>query len=598
MAERRGGFGGTRARLVSWAAARPALAVAAVALLCQANTLLNQPVLDDGWVIFDNPVVTGFDVGRALRSGYEAGGSATNAGLWRPLTTLSYAASYAAFGRAVPGYHVGNALLHAAVALLVLALARRVVGAVAPARAGEAAVVAALLFAVHPVHVEAVAGLVGRAELLAALGALSALLLALTRRSGSWRLPAALGAASLGVLGKENAAVAPLLYLLVAWLAPGAAGLGARPGPGSAEGRRAAAEALLVSALLGAAVALPFLLRPGGGAGVPPSAAWFAGQPGPIVLGTMSRALAEYWRLLAFPGELGLDFFYAAKIPFTPALSPRALAAAAVWATILVVGLASARRAPVRAIGILWVFAALLPVSNAVPTGVLMAERLLYLPSVGACLWAGHGAAWAREALSRRHPGAAVAVRGLAALAIALLAARTLARNADWRDGRALWEAELAHAPRDPVVNNNLAVALNGAGEYGRARERLRVALEAAPLYWRAWVNLGIAEERSGDPEAALGFYGRASAIEPGSAVPHYWAGLLLARRGDRAAADRAFAEAERLAPDDASVRVERGRLLLELGRAADARRELEQALRLDPRRAEARALLEHAGPP
>ena len=589
---------GAWARLAGWVAARPAILVAAVAIACQANTFANQPVLDDGWVIFQNPVVTGFDVRRALFSGYEAGGSPTNAGLWRPLTTLSYAASYAAFGRAVFGYHAVNAVLHALVAVLVLALARRVVAAVAPARAGEAALVAALLFAVHPAHVEAVAGLVGRAELLAALWTVMALLLAATRATAPWRMPAALAAAALGVLSKENAAVLPLLFLLVAWLVPGAAGLAARPGGGRGEGRRAAVQALSVASLLAVAAAAPFLLRPGRGLGVPPSAAWFSGWPRQVVVGTMSRAVAEYWRLLVFPLELGLDFFYSARIPFTPALAPRALGSAALWGAILVVGLASARRAPVRALGILWVFAALLPVSNAVPTGVLMAERLLYLPSVGFCLWAGHGAAWARDALTRRGPRAAAAVRAFVAVVLVLLAARTLARNSDWRDGRALWEAELPRAPRDPVVNNNLAVSLSQAGEYRRAKERLLVTLEVAPLYWRAWVNLGIAQEHTGDPDGALSCYARASAIEPSSAVPHYRAALLLAGRGELARAEAELSAAERLAPEDASVRLERGRLFLKTGRTAEGRRELERTLALDPWRSEARALLERAGAP
>lgn len=554
-------------------------------------------MLDDGWVIFDNPLVRSLaNVPRILREPYGFGGPSTTGGLYRPVTTLSYALNYAAGGRAVGGYHAVSLVLHVLCTLEVLSLARRVFTAVAPSRAGPAALLAALVFAVHPVHVEAVAALTGRAELLAALGALASLHLAATRASGRWRLPAALGALLLGVLSKENAAAAPLLFAILGIAAPSAAGLSARPGLRTREGRRALAALLAVSIALAVAAGAYFVLRPGtGGPGVPMASRWFGGQPRAVVLGTMSRALLEYLRLLAVPHPLGVDFFYASRIPFMPWWSATALWSALAWGSVLALGLSSLRRAPVRALGILWIFAALLPVSNAVPTGVLMAERLLYLPSVGFCLWAGHGLAWAREEAARRWAGSARPARAIGAataLALLALAGKTVERGLEWRDAGTLWEAELRHAPLDPVVNNNLAVEYTGRGDLVRARERLETALRAAPFYWRAHVNLGIVEQRSGRIDLALRSFDRARRIDPSAPSPLFFEALARADLGDLPQAVELLARAERLAPEDPRTRLWRGRFLSRLGRSEEARAELSRAAELDPADGQAHAEL------
>ena len=578
--------------------ARPGLGVGAAAAVVYLGTLGNLPVLDDGWAIFDNPLVRSLaNLARIFREPYGVGGPSTVGGVYRPVTTLTHALNYAVGGRAVVGYHAVNLALHVLCSLLVLALARRVVAATAPARAGAAALAAGLLFAVHPVHVEAVAALTGRAELLAALAVLSALHLAGTRERGAWRFPAALAAVVLGVLSKENAAVAALLFALVALAAPAAAGLRARPGLADREGRRALGTLLALSAAMAAAAGVYVLARPGKGAlGSPVVAQWFAGRPRSVVAGTMSRAFLEYLRLLVFPHPLGVDFYYSSRIPFTDALTAPALWSALVWGTVLLTGLLSLRRAPVRALGILWVFAALLPVSNLVPTGVLMAERLLYLPSVGFCLWAGHGAAVLQEEVARRWPGRATPGRASTALflvALAALSAKTVLRGVEWRDARTLWEAELRLAPLDPVVNNNLAVEYLTRGEVEKARQRLEVTLRVAPSYWRAHVNMGILQQKTGEPERAMRSFRMAQLIDPSAPSPLFFAGLALADEGRLEEAVASLARAERLAPEDARTRLYRGRWLARLGRTGEARAELERAVALDPADRSAREELE-----
>lgn len=570
----------------------PAGTAAAVAAAMFASTLPNRPVLDDGWAVLDNPLVRTLDVRRIFGAEYGYAGGSTLAGPYRPVATLTWALGYALHGRAPRGFHVVNVLLHALATALVALLARRLVAAVAPERAAAGALGAGLLFAVHPAHVEAIAPLVARADLLAAALGLAALLAALSPRP-RWRLPAAFAALATAVLSKENAAAVPLLYALVALLVPAAAGLRTRPGLARPESRRALLQASLAAGALALAVLPYFVLRPAGRL-VPPEARWFGTYPPAVVWSTMTRAIAEYWRILVLPGPLMTDFGYAARIPFTLRFGVESAAATAIWGAVLAAGIASARRAPLRALAILWVFAGLLPVLNVIPIGVLMAERFLYLPSVGLCAWAGQLPSALASRL--RAPGPRRAVLAASALAIALLAARSVARSAEWRDPAALFEAELRHAPLEPVVNNNLAVEYTAAGDPRRALERLDVAIRSAPFYWRAHVNRGIALQRLGDLESALGALHWASVIAPREASPHFFAGVAL---GDRGVYERALAEleiAERLAPEDARTVLYAGRYLAGLGRVAEAREKLRRAAALDPRDPEPARLLAEIG--
>jgi len=144
------------------------IVVALVAFLPFAQTLPNAPVLDDGWAVVENPLVQGGlrNAARILTSPYNFGGPSTTGGLFRPVTTLSFAANYAVHGRTPLGYHLVNLLLHVAASLLVLSLARRLAEATMPDRAPWVALVAGLLSAVHPAHVESVAFVSGRTDLL------------------------------------------------------------------------------------------------------------------------------------------------------------------------------------------------------------------------------------------------------------------------------------------------------------------------------------------------------------------------------------------------------------------------------------------------
>jgi len=196
----------------------PYAVVGAAALTAYANTLRNDFVYDDHPYIVSNVHVDGLrHVGEMFRSPFPP--DKREQGLYRPVTTLSFAVDDALWGKMRPGgFHLTSALLHAAVAMLLVGLARLLLGsAIAAAACG-------LLYAVHPVLTEAVAALANRSEVLTGLFTLAAIRLARAGSSGAFVL--ALACFFAGLLSKENAVVMPALLLLVdrtlegAWPSP------------------------------------------------------------------------------------------------------------------------------------------------------------------------------------------------------------------------------------------------------------------------------------------------------------------------------------------------------------------------------------------
>src|SRR5215468_6461107 len=173
------------------------LLLVAVAVGCYLNSLSGALIYDDLNAIVRNPAVTDLDVRRIVSTGSWFAPTG-DAALYRPVTTASLAANYALHGTAPLGYHVVNVVLHAAVCVLLVLVLARVTGE------ATIALLAGFLFAAHPVHTEAVASVVGRAELLAAGLALLSWWIAVARRGVAARIVAALVLFA-GALAKENA---------------------------------------------------------------------------------------------------------------------------------------------------------------------------------------------------------------------------------------------------------------------------------------------------------------------------------------------------------------------------------------------------------
>ena len=575
-----------------------------LAILLYLPTLRHDFVFDDLAVIGQNPLMRDLrDLPRLAASPYWNIPQQRRS-LYRPLTSLSFAIDRALAGGMHPfWFHLVNLALHGLATLLVTLLAFDALpGVAAPAAAGA-------LFAAHPVHVEAVAGVVGRAEILALCGVVGAVLAhrrALRSAGGAAALrwgACAWITALLGMLAKESAVTAPLLCFLVDAAFPAAPAPPRRrrawlyAGLGLGLGLYLLAR-FLVLGTLGVGAPIPFVDNP-------------AAAAGPLdgrltALGVVTR----YAGLLVWPRHLSADYSFDQIPVIRSPLEPLALAGILLLSLLLLAGARTLRDAPAWGFALLW-----LPLSAAVSAnllvfiGTLMAERLLYLPSVGLCLAAGLSLAW----LARRLPAGALVAMAVCAAA----SGRTWARVPEWRDDLSLYQSAARVSPRSARIRYNLGNAHLRGLDYREAEGNYRAALAIYPDFDDARVNLGMAILQQGRPNEALGLleasarrdprnpdlavdlgnayralhderaaedqFRHALLLDPCSARAWNNLGSLALARGDLEAAVRELADAVRCDPGFATFRVNLGDALTAAGRPREADTQFREAHRIDP---------------
>lgn len=518
-----------------------AIALALLAAAVYANSLANGFAWDDVLIVQDNEAIRNLaGVPDLFTRPYWPSGDPAR-GLYRPVTLTSFAIDWALGGGRPLAFHVLNVLLHAGVTVLVLLLLRRV-GAPLPAASAGAAV-----FAVHPVHTEAVANVVGRAELLVALFTLLGALAYLRYAWGPLRRTALVACVYALALGaKENALVFPALLFLLELLRPN------REAPLGVRLRRE----WPVYAALGLVAALYLAVRYAV-LGVLTSrdvAAYLVGLPASTRVATALRIVPEYVRLLVFPRDLVADYGPAVIMAVSPA-DVRVWFGLALMAGALALAWAWRRERPLVTLAVLWLAIAIFPVSNLlVPVGVWLAERALYLPSIGVALLVAAIA----DAAARSRTGVWL---GAAALLVALAAGtwRTWVRNPVWRSSDAGLDTLIEEHPESYRSQWALGVRLASRGALEPALRSLEHAIGLVPN--ETFVRLDQAEVllaagRAGEAEAALrplvGIVSRRKYVLLGHA---------LARQGRPAEAAAAVEEGLRHYPDDGALRRLRERL-------------------------------------
>ena len=454
--------------------ARAALLVLIVALGTFANSVRNGFAFDDNTIILEHPVVTEGRVIDALTSSYWPQ-VVEGAGLYRPVTLSSFALEWGLWNGHPAGFHLVNLAVHAAVSLLVFFLILEV-STTLPALVGG------VLFAAHPVHSEAVANVVGRAELYSALFVLGACLLFWKGRglSPAWRLARLLGIGALYIMGlgsKEMAVTLPALLVLLA--------LVRNDGERATERVRTDLPVfLLTGALLVAFLGARFLIL-GSVAGDVPAPTLVGLSTGERIL-TALAVWPHYFRLLVFPLDLVADY------------APAVLFPALTWGPDVMLGLlmilggAAAvillwPRERLVASGIAWFGIAILPVSNLfVPTGVLLAERTLYLPSVGLAFVAAGVVSWT----AREHSTSLRMIVVAAGVVCAAFMVRTATRNPSWMSTFTMLTTLAEEHPESSRAIRARAQSLDDVGEYEEAGRYYQTALELVPQEYSLLVEV------------------------------------------------------------------------------------------------------------
>ena len=545
--------------------------------LAHANTLGNPFVYDDQIHVVENA---------ALRTP----GSVLPllvADRFRPLVNLSYALDYAAWELNPWGYHLTSLALHslnvALLFLLCLALledksrlpgGRARAGAVDLFNPGRRRTLTALavasIFAVHPLLIEGVGYISGRAEILCAaffLIALYALRRAMLGGGPRWLIPG-LGALVLGLGTKELGAMLPLVLLLYDRLILART----EDDPAAARRRLRRLHLPLVGLVLLAGIGRVVALL------------WFEYDALPRSVGqNLLMQFSVIWRyLLLVVVPVGQSVVHQVR-PVTSMADPVALGAGAALAAVLTLTVLLRRQAPLAVLGVAWFFLLLAPSSSIIPLLEPMAEHRTYLASAGLFIALGAGLNRLLSRVDHAGPGRALLPRiGVIALVL-LLGGATVTRNRVWADTVTLWTDAAAKAPGVWAPHYALGDAQSRRGRCDLAVASYRQAIKLLPDEPRAHLNLGICLAYLRDDEGAQRVFNNVLALSPDNIQAHNNLGQLAMRA-------KAWQEAEEhfktvLQRDARNVKA-----MASLGVAAkmqkdadSAVRYLESTLQLDP---------------
>jgi tetratricopeptide (TPR) repeat protein len=578
--------------------------VVLVAALLVLVVAVYAPVRHYGFVSFDDPiyvsenpqVADGF-TWPAIRWAFTAG----HAGYWIPVTWLSYMADVQVGAGTAGGHHAINVILHALNAVLLFGLLRRTTRATGPS------LFVAALFAVHPLHVESVAWITERKDVLSTLFMMLAVWAYVGYVQGPSVARYALVTAAFlcSLMAKPIVVTLPLVLLLLdVW--PLRRREAAGGGQEAMQWLALAREKVPLVALALACGIITFLAQRGGGA--------VAGleKVGPLLrITTALQGYVTYIFKTIWPNSLAI--FY----PYSPTVRLPATAAALLGLTALsVFVLRFWRTHPFLAVGWFWYLITLMPVVGFLQAGMQgIADRFTYVPLIGLFMMI----AWGVPALFPAWR------RGLAVVAVfVVLICGALARAQveTWKDDYTVWQHALtvtpdnflAHnslgrllypqgrtgeaawhfseavrlAPDFPDAHNNLAMILSAQGRLDDAIAQYREAVRLKPT-GEELTALAAALARRGDFDEALDRAAEAVRLKPELAEAHYNLALTLTRVGRIDEALDHYAEARRLKPGLADVHVGLAATLVQKGRPDQAIVEYREALRLNGRLAEAR---------
>lgn len=542
--------------------------------LVVATAVAYSAVAGHGFTNFDDPgyVTDNPEVKRGLGAGTIAWAFTTGHMYnWHPLTWISHLADVSLYGVNPGAHHVTSLLFHLVNTVLLFGLLRRLTGAT-----GRSAAVAGL-FALHPLHVESVAWVSERKDVLSTFF----LLLTIGAYAGYARDPrparyaAVCALLALGLMSKPMLVTLPFALLLLDYWPLGRVAGGPPPAVRGARvsarpWARLALEKLPLLALVVVSSVVTYLAQQRGG-----SVGGWETFPLSLTAGNAAISYFAYLGKMVWPA--GLAAFY----PYPRSLDVSLVIAAVVGLVALTAAaFAVATRRPYVPVGWLWYLGTLVPVIGLVQVGTqAMADRYTYVPLIGVFVVL----AWGLTDVLARWSGRD---RVLAAGAIALLIAcafLTFRQVAHWKSSESLWRRALRVTRGNHVAHTNLGSVLEKDGRGDEAAAHFAEAVRLQPRFSLALYGLAMAQVRQGRSDDAIQNFRAALRSDPGYAEAHSSLGAALATQGKTAEGIEHFEEAIRLRPAFVGARVNLAIALATAGRTAEANAQLAEALRLEP---------------
>jgi hypothetical protein len=512
---------------------------------------------DDDQYVTDNPMV---------RAGLTPAGvrwacTAVHAYNWHPLTWLSHMLDCQLFGLQPRGPHLTNLAFHLANTLLWFLLFARLTGALWPS-----AMVAAL-FALHPLHVESVAWVAERKDVLSTFFWLAGLWAYVWYVAAPGRARYSLIVLSfcLGLLAKPMPVTLPFTLLLLDYWPLGRLQFG--PGPWRRIFWSLIREKipLFIIAALGSGFTL--LVQQRSGAIQPLSLL-------PVWPRLANAAVAYVTYLVKLVWPYPMVFFY----PLVPVPLWKVVGAALILLGLSAWLLSGARRHPYLATGWLWYLGTLVPVIGLVQVGgQALADRYTYVPFIGLFIIISWGAA--DFTAGWRHRKILLSLGAGVVLSACLAATWFQVRH--WRDSASLFTYAITINPQNYMAYNHLGLACLKEGHTARAIAMFRKTIEISPGYLQAYQNLGLAYAGQGRWNEAVQVFRQAIQVYPGYASAYHNLGVIYYRQGNLAEAAKIFEQGIRMAPGHAELYRDLGVVYWVQGKAAAAVALMEQAGRL-----------------
>jgi Flp pilus assembly protein TadD len=530
---------------------------------------------DDPSYVAENPIVQ-----RGLTAdGFSWAFFTRHASNWHPLTWLSHMLDCQLWGMNAGGHHLTNLLLHVANTLLLFVVLRRMTGAF-----WQCAVVSAL-FAWHPLHVESVAWVAERKDVLSGFFGLLTLLsyACWVEKPSRPRYWLALILFALGLMSKPMLVTLPCVLLLLDYWPlkrnPELPFCGRSSRENSGEPTpekksvvpwsRLVMEKAPFFILAALSCFITFVVQSKGG-----SVSAVQTVPVSWRVSNALIACAGYLRKTFCPSDLAV--FY----PYSVRSIHQLLIAVLILALVFVVVLRRRRRSPWLFVGWLWFLGTLIPVIGLVQVGnQAMADRYTYLPSIGIFIMLAWGVPefLAAIRLDRVKWGIAIAALVLPAI---LVSARI--QTSRWKDSETLFRHTLTVTTDNAMAHAILGRLLDVNGKSDEAREQLVAAVKINPRAPEALESLGTYYARHQDYSNAVVYWRQAMQYGPAPRA-HLNLGKLMVTQGYPAQAVDELAAAASLEPENAEIRKELGTVLAQLGRFDEAVIHLDAAIAIDP---------------
>jgi Flp pilus assembly protein TadD len=536
----------------------------ACGLLLLITLLVYASVVSHDFVNYDDPeYVTG---NSQVQAGLSLDGlmwalTTTAAHNWHPLTWLSHMLDWELFGSWAGGHHLTSVLLHLASTALLFVFLSRTTNA-----PGRSAFVAGL-FALHPLHVESVAWVAERKDVLSGFFFMLTLVAyaRYVERPGWKGYALVILSFALGLMAKPMLVTLPFLLLLLDLWPLQRASV-------PLKSRLLEKVPLLVLAIVSGGVTL-FVQQQGG-----------AMQTlGELPLG--SRAANAVVAYFSYLGKMWWPADLAAFYPRTVRTGWQWAGALALIGAISVFVMGIVRRHSYALVGWCWYLGMLVPVIGLVQVGdQAMADRYTYLPLIG--VWIA--VSWGALAIAERLRLPEKALPAAAALILAACAAVTWLQIGHWKNSAALFQHALRVTKDNYIAHINYGVVLFSAGRVDEAMDHYRAALRIKPDSVDARHNLGLALLVKGQTDDAIAQYQEALRIKPAFGEAHANLGHALIRQQRIPEAIHQYRLALETMPDDIESHYNLGVALLEEGQAPAAREHFAAVVRLQPDRAEA----------